>query len=151
MSKEAMKLALEALTATMATHGFREHIKEAKDKAIKSLEEALSKQEQRSDSEHLSAECVGEPVGIVESAIQGAGGFHVKLTRHVMPMIGETLYTTPPQSEARGLSQQQRKPLTDEQILEILCIHLNKDDDIEDWRHEINEARAIEAAHGIKE
>jgi len=47
--------------------------------------------------------------------------------------------------------QQQRKPLTDEQILKILCIHLDEGDDIEDWRHEINEARAIEAAHGIKE
>ena len=54
MSKEAMgakrptdnevvmKLALEALTATMATHGFREHIEETKDKAIEALEEALA-------------------------------------------------------------------------------------------------------------
>lgn len=63
------------------------------------------KQEQRSVSEQL-----GEPVGIVESAIQGAGGFHVKLTRHVMPTIGETLYTTPYVPTGR----QQRKPLTDE-------------------------------------
>ena len=39
MSKEAMKLALEALTATMSTHGFRKHIEEAQDKAIKALEE----------------------------------------------------------------------------------------------------------------
>lgn len=46
MSKEAMKLALEALTATMSTHGFREHIEEAQDKAIEALEEALAKQEQ---------------------------------------------------------------------------------------------------------
>ena len=46
MSKEAMKLALEALTATMSTHGFREHIEETQDKAIKALEEALAKQEQ---------------------------------------------------------------------------------------------------------
>ena len=50
-------------------------------------------------------------------------------------------YTSPPAK---------RKPLTDDEILEILCIHLDKDDDIEEWRHEINEARAIEAAHGIK-
>jgi hypothetical protein len=44
MSIEAMKLALEALTATMATHGFREHIEETKDKAIEALEEALKQE-----------------------------------------------------------------------------------------------------------
>jgi len=44
MTKEAMTLALEALTATMSTHGFREYIEETKDKAIKALEEALAKQ-----------------------------------------------------------------------------------------------------------
>jgi hypothetical protein len=46
-ARSAMKLALEALTATMSTHGFREYIEEAQDKAIKALEEALAKQEQR--------------------------------------------------------------------------------------------------------
>ena len=58
--------------------------------------DALAKQEQ------------GEPVGIVESAIQGAGGFHVKLTRHVMPMIGEILYTTPQQRTWVGLTNEEK-------------------------------------------
>ena len=102
MKIEAMKLALEALQYPLNTshEGFNVDMAELlAHRAIKALEEALAKQEQ------------GEPVGIVESAIQGAGGFHVKLTRHVMPMIGETLYTTPQQRTWVGL--------TDEEIFEI--------------------------------
>jgi sulfur transfer complex TusBCD TusB component (DsrH family) len=133
--KYAAKLALEALKFYVAEDDVIEAMegneywvegKHKAQKAIKALEEALAKQEQRSVSEQL-----GEPVGIVESAIQGAGGFHVKLTRHVMPMIGETLYTTP----------QQRKPLTDDECLKIV------------WEtNTVCEAiRKAEAAHGIKE
>jgi hypothetical protein len=62
------------------------------------------------------------------------------ISKQLLPSGHVPVYTTPPQ----------RKPLTDEQILEILCIRLMEDDDIEDWRDEINGARAIEAAHGIK-
>lgn len=44
------------------------------------------------------------------------------------------------------------KPLTQEKILEILHVHLDKDDDIEEelW-YEIAKIRAVEAALGIKE
>ena len=49
---------------------------------------------------------------------------------------GEYLYTHPPQ----------RKPLTDEQILNVARDHYNPHQ-----RPEISFARAIEAAHGIKE
>ena len=45
MSKEAMKLALEALTATMSTHGFRDAIEEVQDKAITALKQALEQPE----------------------------------------------------------------------------------------------------------
>ena len=44
MSKEAMRLALEALTATMSTHGFQKHIDQSKDEAITALREALAEQ-----------------------------------------------------------------------------------------------------------
>jgi len=47
--------------------------------------------------------------------------------------------------------QPAQKPLTDEQILEILGFHLDEGDDPWDWIEEIRDARKIEAAHGIKE
>ena len=105
MSKEAMKLALEALTATMATHGFREHIEEAQDKAIKVLEEALAKQEQRSDSEHT-----GEPVAWTLDSLEQEiyANTRTFVSLNVMEWLLTRLNTTPPQGEARGLSQQQR-------------------------------------------
>ena len=151
MSIEAMKLALEALENLRneaSSHndnpycGLEEIKTGAADEAIKALEaaleahKALAKQEQRNVSEHM-----GEPVGIVESAAQGAGGFHVKLTRHVMPMIGEILYTAP----------QQRKPLTDEQIDDAVdaWFKTNADGSYPNWRERMR--AAIEAAHGIKE
>ena len=44
------------------------------------------------------------------------------------------------------------KPLTKEKILEILCVHLDKDDDIEEeMGYEIAKVRAIEKALGIKD
>jgi len=114
MSKEAMKLALEALTATMSTHGFREHIEEAQDKAIKALEEALAKQEQRSVSEQL-----GEPVAWEKILGAVARGWcheenanktmDIELAMAIVKEV-KALYTTP----------QQRKPLTDEQKQELI-------------------------------
>jgi len=69
----------------------------------------------------------------------------------------QPLYTTPPQSEARGLSQQriaEHKPLTDEQIDALYEKHVDDCwDSIEDQMGDPVRimARAIEAAHGIKE
>ena len=50
------------------------------------------------------------------------------------------LYTSPP-------AQRTWVGLTDEEILEAWCIHLDEgdEDEIEEWRHVINEAREIEA------
>jgi hypothetical protein len=66
--------------------------------------------------------------------------------------ICEPLYTTPSQSEARGLSQQQRKPLTDEQI-EIAENQIWNTDQLDEVERQANKefVRAIEAAHNIKE
>jgi len=91
-------------------------------KAITAIKEALAQPEQ-------------EPVGVVESALRFTGGFHVRLNRGAtMPDVGSNIYTTPPQ----------RKPLTDEQLLHIYVTTKG----FEFYRVF---ARAIEAAHGIKE
>lgn len=42
---EALKLAREAITATVGTHGFAFSIEKAKDKAIKAIDEALAEQD----------------------------------------------------------------------------------------------------------
>jgi hypothetical protein len=58
------------------------------------------------------------------------------------------LYTTPPQSEARGLSQQQRKPLTDEQVFKLV----EQDYRMEEYAEAaVQLIRRTEVAHGIKE
>jgi hypothetical protein len=75
---------------------------------------------------------------------------HAYSLEMVSPTQGETvpLYTTPqpaPQGEARGLSQQ--KPLTDELMKKIWY----GTGSIMGWYSFQEVARAIEAAHGIKE
>jgi hypothetical protein len=145
MSKEAMKLALEALQKSQRfveasanakmLYGWGEQLDTAED-AIKALEEALAKQEQ------------GEPVAWPE------------------PMEQPPLYADEdPAEQARAfryrvgwndclekcktaITPQQRKPLTDEQISDLWCKTSNTDFVTADT-HEF--ARAIEAAHGIKE
>jgi hypothetical protein len=90
IEKEKVMLALEALTATMSTHGFREHIAEAQDKAIKALEDALAKQEQ------------GEPVAIVDEVSHNGYLYREvvwKIRPHEFP-IGTEIYTTPQQRTA---------------------------------------------------
>jgi len=116
----------------MSTHGFREYIEEAQYKAIKALEEAL-KQEQ------------GEPVATDWEAV------HEKLIEvwhrnisadEALDEIQYLIKSTP----------QPSKPLTDERIDEMWAQHCVV------WKR-INKtlinpivfARAIEAAHGIKE
>jgi hypothetical protein len=142
IARSAMTLALEALTATMATHGFREHIEEAQDKAIKALEEALaSEQEQRNVSEQL-----GEPVAF-DVWLQECENMTMAVRHGVkfllMPeesavRIGTAIQNTTPQ---------QRKPLTEEERFQLRC----------QWNPEIHGAmhdyiiQQAEAAHNIKE
>jgi hypothetical protein len=91
--KSAAKMALDALTATMSTHGFREHIEEAQDKAIKALEEALAKQEQ------------GEPVAHFGSAYVNENGVHITTVLGPVAIPQDAkLYTTPQQRTWVGLT-----------------------------------------------
>jgi hypothetical protein len=62
MSKETMKLALEALENLHYDKGSQEHQRLDTVDAIKALEEALAKQEQRSDRAIADSEHMGEPV-----------------------------------------------------------------------------------------
>ena len=117
MSKQAMKLALEHIEGNYTVSA---------EDAIKALEEALAKQEQ------------GEAVAyrFKERPDDLRSGWHyVGKEKHVpYGWPNQPLYTTP----------QQRKPLTDEQILNSARDHYNPHQ-----RAEISFARAIEAAHGI--
>ena len=127
MTKEALKLALEALTNAywptesdlMPAHNIKECAE-----AITAIKEALAQPEQ-------------EPVAWV-------GPWHdCRLTlipRHSHQTFEreQPLYTTPPQ----------RKPLTDEDIAEF-AERMEASDPTDSFWREF--ARAIEAAHGIKE
>jgi hypothetical protein len=125
MSKKAMKLALEALKTERDNYLEYDPEDGAPDyiyEAITSLEFEVAKQEQ------------GEPVACV-------GPWHdARLT-----LIPRYSHQTFERDQPLYITPQQRKPLTDEQIKAIrvacgdpLAIH-------------IEFARAIEAAHGIKE
>ena len=98
MSKEAMKLALEALRMPCNFWNKVQFIRV--NEAIKALEEALKQ-------EH------GEPVAYFNPQVKG-GFYWAKPTKITAPITVSVepmpLYTTP----------QQRKPLTDEQI--FLCV-----------------------------
>lgn len=119
---EALKLALEALEYP----GNIWHMNCPKDKAITAIKEALAQPEQEpigwaSDIEFDSLTTF---CSHEEKGVLGTAGLKIPL------------YTTPPQ----------RKPLTDDEILTVARNHYNPHQ-----RAEISFARAIEAAHGIKE
>ena len=146
MSKEAMKLALDALKADqklIEAYRPKSHTDRLLN-AIKALEEALAKQEQ------------GEPVG--EVILYTGDGFpcapfhQVKWSDGMMPPVGTKFYTTP----------QQRKPLTDKMIFVAARVmndrqadacNVDRDDQWKIYGQDfIGDARAmLEAAHGIKE
>ena len=89
------------------------------------------------EPKHLQAPQPKEPEQEPVACVQDLG--EVK-RKHLVYEKGmdwkDPLYTTPPQ----------RKPLTDEEILTVARDHYNPHQ-----RPEISFARAIEAAHGIKE
>jgi hypothetical protein len=141
MSKEAMKLALELLKTAQNNLAPSKHsahvygdgeLWDEYAEAIKALEEALAKQEQ------------GEPVALKvyrgelcykSQADDQSFGMWCPVTQDLPFPEGTRLYTTP----------QQRKPLTDEQIGDIAALFYPR------WQGHEGFARAIEAAHGIKE
>jgi len=127
MSIEAMNLALDALECSKGYVGcesWSPSMLRDVEEAIKALEEALAKQEQ------------GEPV-----AWRSTSGTLCNLLNAGQKESGlwHPLYTTP----------QQCKPLTDEQIWDA---YMKAPVDIDCHVSDLHKfARAIEAAHGIKE
>jgi hypothetical protein len=137
MSVEAMRLSLEALKNTTPT-GFNMESDKKFYAAIKALEEAL-KQGQ------------GEPVAWMYDWTTSEGDFIQNWTTSE----AETLRDTEPTiiSNVRPLylhlnNQQQRKPLTDEQIVDTFCKAPHQNQHIAWFAAGV---RYAEAAHGIKE
>jgi hypothetical protein len=128
MSKEAMKLALEAIRKAMQGNLVFDEAMEA----FKALEEAL-KQEQ------------GEPVAWVNwCAATGKRSVSFKCESE---LASQPLYFGTTQITQKRYSNQ--KPLTDEEIVAINDKHYNIA--YRDFDADIAIAREIEAAHGIKE
>ena len=133
--REALKLALEALVNTDSEPSSRSWKREIE--AITAVKralanEALEKMAENARELGLDYEPPQEPVGEIVDAIEGA--FKCSFTK--MLPIGTKLYTTPPQ----------RKPLSDEEIQDLLMpVRISGDG------YYLRIARAIEAAHGIKE
>ena len=121
--REALKLALEALESCDAAH--------ITDGGRQWYDEKLVDKAITAIKDSL-AQPEQEPVGEIVDAIEGA--FKCSFTK--MLPVGTKLYTTPPQ----------RKPLSDEEIE----TYRHMIDWTAHWSY-INFARAIEAAHGIKE
>ena len=110
MSKEAMKLALEALTATMSTHGFRDAIEEVQDKAITALKQALEQPEPETVECHT---CKG-----LGRIYMGCGSW---IHCDTCNTTGKA--TTPPKREWQGLTDEeidegQRQSWVDKQAFE---------------------------------
>ena len=113
----------EALKLALETLEAHADIGIKSDKAITAIKEALAQPEQ-------------QPVAKVCHDLDGHIGWNPNLLQ--LPNEGTPLYTTPPQ----------RKPLTDEEIIDKtrwFCVDMR-------WPSTVLDiARAIEAAHGIKE
>ncbi len=110
MSREAMKLALEALTATMSTHGFRDAIEEVQDKAITALKQALEQPEPETVECHT---CKG-----LGRIYMGCGSW---IHCDTCNTTGKA--TTPPKREWQGLTDEeidegQRQSWVDKQAFE---------------------------------
>ena len=128
MTKEALKLALEALEM-FCEHGAILRPIETRDAIKEALaNEALEKMAENARELGLDYEPAQEPVAWAKFSAKG----------NIIDLLSEPdddytpLYTTPPQ----------RKPLTDEEIWEVLGGI--------DCTRPMLIARAIEAAHGIK-
>ena len=133
---EALKLALVAFGEIDWSNNSQWQSDRAK-VAIATLKEALANEALDKMAENarelgLDYEPEQEPVGEIVDAIEGA--FKCSFTK--MLPVGTKLYTTPPQ----------RKPLSDEEIQDLLMpVRISGDG------YYLRIARAIEAAHGIKE
>jgi hypothetical protein len=144
---EALCMALEAL-AVRFSEGWHEGIKiDASDiMLLNDAAQALAQPEKdipkigcvNHDCDKCKAQPEQEPVGEIGWAANIPNTIREVNWTELCPPVGTKLYTTPPQ----------RKPLTDEQILDLnfdgeFCLITDDDEVILDF------ARAIEAAHGI--
>ena len=142
--KKAAMLSLEALLSySKSPYIKHEHPKRlaAGNKAIKALEEALAKEP--APVQKPVAWKVTYQDGSQEVVYQNPSNLHADysdIPKSIIPF-----YTTPPAAQP---AKQERKPLTEEQIDEAW----RSCDYTVPWeQHRIDIARAIEAAHGIKE
>jgi len=114
---EALDMITKIQLAHQAMESACKRIDELKEEN-KNLKEALAKQEQRSDSEHT-----GEPVAWTLDSLEQEiyANTRTFVSLNVMEWLLTRLNTTPPQGEARGLSQQQRTwvGLTNKEIIEM--------------------------------
>ena len=126
MSKESMKLALEALYMMIVPRSFQAQVRK---EIYETIEAELAKQEQ------------DEPVGVANVGDANNWYFLPLVPRSQLPE-GTKLYTKP----------QQRKPLTDKQIDEIPFDLFVPDQEGMSTSEALRKfARDIESAHGIKE
>ena len=101
-----------------------------------------AKQEQRSVSEHMSTECVGDPVAWDGDCVLGYCGSPAGCEASMCCRADTTPY-----SKQQRIAE--RKPLTDEQMLKLLDHYAENPSDYRYNDPLICFARAIEAAHGI--
>ena len=139
--REAMKQALEALELVLETDTKPKH---EISKSITSLRQAIE-QAEKQEPVAWRYRSVSPFVG-KDGTYKVSDGWTLirkpeKRDAHsaMCGMEAEPLYTTPPQ----------RKPLTDEQIWEMDAYKMALTDQETRWLYRF--ARAIEAAHGIKE
>ena len=146
MTQEALRMALEALETPSPMGQY---------KAITAIKEALAQTQ--------------EPVAIVDA---NDDGYWADILPNISVKVGQMLYANPPQRTEQepvakysdivsdgGLDPRnkfyvppQRKPLTDEEI-EQCCYEADSraNDHPQTFKWTVEFARAIEAAHGIKE
>ena len=157
MSKESMKLALEALEgaeALLLSMGLTHLIVYGDaEKAITTLREALANEaldRMAENARELGLDyepAQQEPVAPKCGAIIEVFGHDWRLDYMSLPVGKHKLYTQQYTYTTPQPAQRTWVGLTDEEILEVWCIHLDEgdEDEIEEWRHVINEAREIEA------
>ena len=137
---EALKLALDALEGFIPYLPLKDEAQcNSYDKAITALRLAIDAQSMASKSTYKEQlETKDEPVALVAEV--HISRYTIEWTNGPLPQ-GTKLYTTP-----------QRKPLTDEHIDEIPFALFEQDQNGISATEALREfARAIEAAHGIKE
>ncbi len=123
MTKEVLKLALEALETSM-------YPQQKQLQAITAIKEALAQPEQEPKCGAI-IEVFGKDWRLEYLSLPV--GKHKLYTQ-------QYTYTTPPQ----------RKPLSDEEIRYALESEFLGSDEKRNWQDDLQIARAIEAAHGIK-